>query len=484
MPDVGTEWAALVRVSHLGGRGGESFHADRDQLDAIKAHAKAHGANLHILPPELNVSGGLPLEKRPSLMAAIEGVEQGKYDAIVVAYLSRLGRNLREQLRAWDRVEAAGGRIILVQEGIDTRTRAGRLHRNFLLSIAQDEREMHAERFAQLREWATTAGIWQRRQTPLGYSRDPKTRKLVPSRDATKVQRAFRDRIAGRPIVQIADRLGMTPSGTRQLLKNRVYLGELRVGEHVNPSAHPPLVDLETFEAAQTGQARPPRQAKSPALLAGLVRCAGCGHVMSRTKTAREVYSCHGRHSGGRCLAPAAVTVARLDELVTGVALPELRKLAVTARAGRNLDAAKQRLTTAEAELGAYLEAVSALAVDQSAIHVGAVSRQRAVDGARQELRGLLAAAPMLPGTNMDELWEGLDAHGRNGLLRALLEAVVVERAGGRGARTPLTDRVRIVKFGTGLIPERAGGGVAMGLHPIALPNPDDPCVLRVPDGE
>src|SRR5688572_21172760 len=103
-------WIGLVRVSFMGTRvaGTENVHADRDQLDAIERHAQAHNANVHILPPELNVSGGLPLEKRPGLLAAIEAIERGEYDALIVAYLTRLGRSIREQLKAWDRVEAAG----------------------------------------------------------------------------------------------------------------------------------------------------------------------------------------------------------------------------------------------------------------------------------------------------------------------------------------------------------------------------------------
>jgi DNA invertase Pin-like site-specific DNA recombinase len=144
------------------------------------------------MPPELDVSGGLPLERRPSLLAAVEGVERGEFAGIIVAYLSRLGRNVREQLRAWDRVEAAGGRIIVVREGIDTSTPAGRMHRTILLAIAENEREQHVERFEERRRKATEAGIWQRRQTPLGYDRDERTRRLVANDDAPRVRAAFR----------------------------------------------------------------------------------------------------------------------------------------------------------------------------------------------------------------------------------------------------------------------------------------------------
>jgi DNA invertase Pin-like site-specific DNA recombinase len=117
-------WAGIVRVSFMGSRraGAADFHADRDQVALIE-RAVPSGDRLELLPAELNVSGGLPLEQRPSLLAAVEGVERGLYAGIIVGYLSRLGRSVREQLRTYDRVHAAGGRIIVAQEGIDAHPR-------------------------------------------------------------------------------------------------------------------------------------------------------------------------------------------------------------------------------------------------------------------------------------------------------------------------------------------------------------------------
>jgi DNA invertase Pin-like site-specific DNA recombinase len=101
-----------------------------------------------------------------------------------VSYLSPVGRSVREQLAVWDPVEQAGGRIVVVRERIDTSTPSGRYVRTILLANADRELEEYAERFENLRAWATTAGIWQRRQTPRGYSRDPDTRRLVPDERA------------------------------------------------------------------------------------------------------------------------------------------------------------------------------------------------------------------------------------------------------------------------------------------------------------
>jgi hypothetical protein len=61
-------------------------------------------------------------------------------------------------------------------------------------------------------------------------------------------------------------------------------------------------------------------------------------------------------------------------------------------------------------------------------------------------------AEPALTGpTGGVEVWATLDAHERNTLLGGLLRAVIVARAGGRGARTTLADRVRVLANDTEL---------------------------------
>lgn len=477
-------WAGVVRVSFVGTRAADRFHADQEQIDDIQRAAAGMGVEVEILKPELDVSGGLPLEQRPSLLAAVEGVEQGDYAGIIVSYLSRLGRSVREQLRAWDRVEACGGRIVVVREGIDTSTASGRMHRTILLAIAENEREQHVERFAERRQLATAAGIWQRRQTPLGYQRDPRTRRLKPDDKAGDVQQAFHDRAVGIPVSDIARRLGMTTSGVRALLRNRVYLGELKVGPNVNPTAHPALVAVDEFEAAQAPVARPGRRAQRDdvALLGGLVRCQGCGHMMSRGSRA---YMCHARSSAGPCPAPAGITMRLLDQHVERIALLELQAGRVNAtEAERHIVDARARLADAERELAAFLQAVSADTIGAEAFGAAARARSERVEAARVDLRRRMSVRPLLPNLGeTHDVWEQLSVHERNQLLRALLEVVVVRKAG-RGGRPKVQDRVRVIRHGAGLVQPYGGGGVARGIEPVVWVEADDERVAGVFVGE
>src|SRR5205823_8042791 len=81
---------------------------------------------------ELDVSGGLPLAERPGLRRAVEAVEAGRADVIMVAYFDRLMRSLKVQQEVVDRVEAAGGEVLTVDFGkLTNGTAVERLTGNF-----------------------------------------------------------------------------------------------------------------------------------------------------------------------------------------------------------------------------------------------------------------------------------------------------------------------------------------------------------------
>jgi DNA invertase Pin-like site-specific DNA recombinase len=476
--------AAVVRVSHMGDRkaGAPNVHADREQVEDVRAEAERMRVPLRLLPPELDVSGGVPLKDRPSLRDAVEGVEAGRYSGIIVSYLSRLGRSVREQLAVWDRVESAGGRIVVVRERIDTSTPNGRYVRTILLANAERELEEYAERFANLREWATSAGIWQHRQTPRGYSRDPNTRRLVPDELADEVRRAFARRGASESILAIAHDLTMTPNGVRALLRNRVYLGELRVGRHVNPSAHPPLVTEDMWLAAQRARApRPPRSDEPVALLAGLVRCASCGHLMTRGRSGgQRTYTCPTHHSAGTCPRPAAITLHLLDDHVSAIALAELAHFRASATGSdRPLRSARRAVREAEQELAAYLDAVAAAGLSPGQYADGARKRREAIEEARERLATLLERERTKVDGDPLTAWRKMNQAQRNRLLRSLIEAVIVVPVG-RGRRVPVDERARVVGHGAGLVERYRGGGVPLPIRALDFPDRDDPIVLGV----
>jgi len=499
MPKTGSHsqpqtWAGIVRVSSVGARGGDSFHSDDEQMQEVNRYAAAHGAKVVFMDPELSVSGGKAIEDRPSLVSAIEGVEFGDFDGIVVAYLSRLSRS-RSGQAIWDRVESAGGTIHCAKESLDTSTPNGRFIRDIHLANATREREEHMDEFADRRAKTVSNGVWRQRQVPRGYAfAGPanedgvfkgRARRLVPGPDADEVRQAFRDRGKGKSVSAIARDLGMTYSGARALLSNRVYLGELRDGINVNESAHEALVTLDEFLAAgrsipRPGRAVGDRPAPAPALLSGLVRCAGCGHRMPRKTAAEAIYACRVTHGGGEhCPEPAAITARILDAYVEPIILTELERLAVSGT-GHEVGLAESAVTEAEHELRFLIDAGTAAGLDAADYAQALRKRKDAVAHARDQLRAARARKPVLPRRGMrgSDAWEHLDAIERNLLLQDLLSGVIVVRAG-KGRRVPLADRVRVMALDSEVdwLDTRHGDHAA-GIAPLALPALGAPGVL------
>lgn len=494
-------FAAVLRVSQMGDRkvDDDRFHSTDDQVEDVEAWAARRGVRLDILEPELNVSGGLPIAQRPSLLQAVEGIEAGRYAGLVVAYLSRMGRNIEEQLEVWARIEAAGGEVVSVQEGIDKTTMhsTGKLQRNLLIAINTHQREQSAEGWLRRRQHATEAGIWQAPKVPRGYVKGD-DRRLTPGPDAPLVHSAFAEILAGTATArQLAlGPLKMSISGVRQMLRNRVYIGEVNVAPFSNPNAHPAIVERALFDAVQrkldegvrpgrkkTGASEP----RPAALLAGLVRCASCGHLMHRgTGNERQgfSYKCRGHFSGGTCPATSSVTCKTLDRYVETIALYELERLQVEASDSvSEVRAAQETVDAAELELTSYLEAVSATEIGAEAFAAGARRRRETIEAAKDNLYAAMNRQPAnaVEGTGA-EVWESLNDQERNSLLRGLLDAVVI-RPAGRGQLVPIEDRARVIAQGTGsaILGERVTAGRAMGCRPIPFPDVDAIGVLSVP---
>ncbi len=99
---------------------------------------------------------------RPGLAAALELLQVGGADGLVVTKLDRLTRSVRDLGDLVDRYFASRFSLLSVNDAIDTRTAAGRLVLHVLAAVSQWEREATAERtrdaLAQLRSSGVTLG--------------------------------------------------------------------------------------------------------------------------------------------------------------------------------------------------------------------------------------------------------------------------------------------------------------------------------------
>jgi site-specific DNA recombinase len=154
-----------------------SLHAQREACAAYIASQKHEG---WVMLPDQYDDGGLSggsLE-RPALQHLLDDVRSGRVDQIVVYKIDRLTRSLADFAKIVDVLDAAGASFVSVTQSFNTATSMGRLTLNMLLSFAQFEREVTAERIRDKIAASKRKGLWMGGKVPLGYDPDGRTLKV------------------------------------------------------------------------------------------------------------------------------------------------------------------------------------------------------------------------------------------------------------------------------------------------------------------
>jgi site-specific DNA recombinase len=195
---------AVVRVSAQGDRAEEHFHSPDVQLDSAKRWARKRRERFVARFPEIDVSGKRPLVKRPGLLKAVEMVETGQADHIVVAYFDRLVRSLKVQLEVIERVENAGGEIFALDHGkLTNGTAATRLSTNMMGAVFQYFAEVTGEKVTAAQARAVARGVLPNSRIVPGYMRGQDGVLLVVPELAPVVREVFERRDRGATIVEL-----------------------------------------------------------------------------------------------------------------------------------------------------------------------------------------------------------------------------------------------------------------------------------------
>jgi len=122
---------------------GQSLDAQRAKLEA---YAKLYDLELIGIIEDAGQSA--KTMKRDGLQKVLAMLQSGKAEGLLIVKLDRLTRSVADWQKLIDTYfgEKAGKELFSVADSIDTRTAAGRLVLNVLLSVAQWERETIAER--------------------------------------------------------------------------------------------------------------------------------------------------------------------------------------------------------------------------------------------------------------------------------------------------------------------------------------------------
>ena len=451
-----------VRVSSVRRREGERFISPAVQRDLIQGWAAMRGAQVLKIFEELDESGRRA--DRPLLEKALQRVESGISQGIVVSKVDRFGRSLLSGLAAIERVRAAGGTFVAVEDGLDMSTDTGRLVVRILLSLGEWESERIATSWEHARARAVARGVYPAPGAPVGYQRTRLGRLRPDPKTAQIIAEVFQRRADGETGASLARWLeaqgvrtsrgnpGWPPSAIRTVLAARVYLGEVRYGSHINEHAHPPLVDAATWQAAQHPRRSIVFHKPDRMLLARLVRCAGCSMVMTAfarwdgDRLKEVFYRCNRHSAAGRCPAPAAITALYLDAYVEEHVFALLRRrrnapAIALADAGQALDAA----TAARARYRDSDRVLEALGPD--AFAAGMAVRTERVRAARLNLaatRDAHSVYALPPADELEHHWDAMTDHERRAVIAQVIDCVFVTRG-----QLHAEDRVTICRAGT-----------------------------------
>ena len=324
---------------------------------------------------------------RPALQRLLEDIKAGKIDCVVVYKVDRLSRSLLNFARIMGTFDEHSVAFVSVTQQFNTSTPMGRLVLNVLLSFAQFERELIAERIRDKIAAQRRRGKWAGGRPILGYDVDrtgPSPKLVVNATKASRVRQIFAMYLKLGSLLPVVEELtkrgwqnkswftrrgeprggrAFNKSSVYDLLMNPLYAGKLKHKAEQFDGEHEAIIDPETFQKVQSQLKEHARgkgnflRNQGGALLRGLIHCQACSHAMVHTFTGRgtkryRYYTCTKAMKKGYKSCPAkslpATEIERVViEQLQALGHDETVRAEILQQARRQLD---QELRDMEAE--------------------------------------------------------------------------------------------------------------------------------------
>jgi DNA invertase Pin-like site-specific DNA recombinase len=423
--------------------------------------------------------------ERPAFQRLLADIEAGKVDVVVVYKVDRLSRSLLDFAKVMERFSAAGASFVSVTQNFSTADAMGRLTLNMLMSFAEFEREMIAERTRDKIAGARRKGKWTGGPVPLGYSVENK-KLVVDEMEAVLVREIFTLYLEHRSALAVARLLKERQRSTKRhraangslreartwtkgdvlrVLKNPVYAGYMASGGEMHEAEHTPLIEREVFARARALLEAATKTTKANGrnpeyILRSVLRCACCGSAFTpasttKGRTTHRYYRCVKRDKEGKEACPSSPLPATAIEAYVLERLKEATadgSLAADVTAGAKDRAAARRrdLLTERQKLPSEIVTLSAEGkrLVETIADVNGAAR-RLLDERLQEVSDqlgrcearLAAAEHELANldameieatwvarclTEFDSVWDVLTPENRGRLLRAVVQRVEV----------------------------------------------------------
>ncbi len=247
-----------------------SLHAQREACEAYIISQRELGWKAL---PQAYDDGGLSggSMERPALKRLLDDVAARRVDVIVVYKIDRLTRSLMDFAKIMATFDRHDVSFVSVTQQFNTSTSMGRLTLNMLLSFAQFEREVTAERIRDKFAASKARGMWMGGVIPIGY--DVQDRKLVINQQEALAIRWLFDTYlelgsvpdlveaakakglcSKRRVYRDGKVLGGGPiqrSHLYVILTNPVYLGKTRHKGRIHQGQHEAIIEAEVFDEVQ-----------------------------------------------------------------------------------------------------------------------------------------------------------------------------------------------------------------------------------------
>lgn len=330
-----------------------------EQADRLTKYCEAHGwtiANIYTDPGH----SGAKLD-RPALNRMFRDAEKHLFDTVLIYKLDRLSRSQKDTLYIIEDIFAKHDiGLVSMSENFDTSTPFGKAMIGILSVFAQLEREQIKERMTMGRIGRAKAGKYSGGSNPpIGYNyvdgeliiNDYEALQVREIYDLflngkdgkelslTEIQKIIRSKYTNRySSWKVKCEIG-------NILRDRVYIGEVRFQKQYYPGIHEPIIDQEIFDAVQTKYDK--RMASyshsmrapfsSTHLLTGITYCGLCGarygvYTSSQKAVKYKYYVCYTRRRthrammmGKECRQSPRFPISDLDKIV----ISEIEKIAV-----------------------------------------------------------------------------------------------------------------------------------------------------------
>jgi hypothetical protein len=391
-------------------------------------------------------SGGRDLAGREKLRWAVEEIEAGKYQILAAENFDRLFRNIDVQRQVVGRVERAGGEVWERARRISHKRAADKFTATIKGASSEYVKDTAEERSFDAVEVAIEKGKVPWYQSAPGYIRkkdstlepDPKLRKVI--------KKAFQMRADGAPVMGVraylkSQGIERSYNGTRYLLRDRLYVGEIHFGTHTpNLKAHDGIIPRELFDAVQKRRDVRGRRSTSERLLArlGVLRCGTCGSrmVVGTTRQGKKRFHYYRCTPVSDCPRRMTISAEIAEKVVVEDTRQRLEGIEETGSAESEYREAVKDLQEREAALDAAGRAFEGFD-EVAGFRDRAREFREAVEKQRERVEALAGRSAVMRTVNADLDWDEYSHEAKRELIQATIARATVKL--GRGA-----DRIEI----------------------------------------